>query len=85
MVRATVWASSVRITLPGTPTTSEHGGITERFFTSAPAATIDPAPITAPFITVACMPTVTSSSMVAPCTMALWPTDTRSPSVTGQS
>ena len=25
MLRATVWASSVRITLPGTPTTSEHG------------------------------------------------------------
>ncbi|KFC52131.1 hypothetical protein GY12_10165 [Micrococcus luteus] len=40
--------------------------------------------MTAPFITVADMPIRQSSSTVAPCTTAEWPTETPAPSVHGK-
>lgn len=51
--------------------------------TRACAATIEPAPITAPLSTVAPMPTRLPSSMVQPCSTALCPIETRSPIVIG--
>ena len=40
--------------------------------------------MTAPFMTVACMPMSTSSSTVQPCTTALWPIETRAPILSGE-
>ena len=71
--------------MPGTPATSERGGTSMPSVTSAPAAIIDSSPMTAPFMTIAPMPTSTWSPIVAPCTTAPWPTDTPSPRLTGRS
>jgi hypothetical protein len=75
---------SSRRTLPGTPATSERGGITCPSSTTVPPARSDSRPTTAPFITVADMPTMQSSSIVQPCRTALWPTLTPAPTVSGK-
>ncbi|ADI11935.1 hypothetical protein SBI_08817 [Streptomyces bingchenggensis BCW-1] len=75
---------SSRLTFAGTPATSEPGGTCIPCGTSACAATREPAPTRAPLSTVAPMPTSTSSSMTQPCSTALWPTETRSPTVAGK-
>ncbi len=51
--------------------------------TTEPAATSEPAPITARLSTVADMPIRQSSSIVHPCSTAAWPTLTRAPTVAG--
>src|SRR5262245_7875019 len=72
-------------TLPGTPTTSDPGGITLSSETSAPAATREPAPTTDRLSRIEPMPIKQPSSIVAPCTTARWPTTTRRPIETGTS
>ncbi len=49
-----------------------------------PPARSDSRPTTAPFINVADMPTMQSSSIVQPCSTALWPTLTPVPTVSGK-
>ena len=67
---------------PGTPATRLRGGMIVPSGITAPAATIDPLPIRAPFRMTAPIPTSTSSSRTQPCTVALWPIVTRSPTWT---
>ncbi len=77
-------AVSGRFTFAGTPATSEPGGTCIPCGTRACAATSEPAPMCAPLSTVAPMPTSTSSSITQPCSTALWPTETRAPTVSGK-
>src|ERR671917_521099 len=80
------WSSSVadRITLAGTPATSEPGGTCVPWVTTAPAATIDPEPMCAPFMTTLPIPTRTSSSTRAPCRTTRCPTVTPRPTTSGK-
>ena len=71
--------------LAGTPTATVRGGSTKFSVTSAPAPTMLPSPMTAPFITVACMPISAPSPTVQPCTSAQWPTVTFRPMRTSWS
>lgn len=57
-------------------------GMTVPSGTTAPAATMEPVPMRALLRTVAPMPMRTASSSRQPCTVALWPTVQRSPTVT---
>src|SRR5690606_21744719 len=77
------WSVSSRRTLPGTPATSEPGGMSAPSSTTAPPATRHPAPMRAPLRTTAPMPISEPSPIVQPWTTALWPTDTFSPMTTG--
>ena len=63
----------VRRTLPGTPATSELGGITVCSGSTAPAAMIDPSPIRQSFRMVHPIPISTASSTTQPWTVALLP------------
>src|ERR687884_704261 len=73
-----------RMTLAGTPATSEPGGTCVPWVTTAPAATIEPAPMCAPFMTTLPMPTSTSSSIRAPCRTTRCPTVTPRPTTSGK-
>ncbi len=75
LIPAACAALTGRTTFPGTPMTRLPAGMTISSGTSAPAAT-RPAPMTAPFKIVACIPIKQSSPTVQPCTTALWPMDT---------
>src|SRR5579859_7534948 len=72
-----------RTALPGTPMTSWPASIRLPSATSAAAATMQSSPSAALLRTVACMPTSTRSPIVAPCTMALWPSVQSAPMVQG--
>ena len=68
--------------LGGMPPTTDRGGSLP-WVTTAPAATIEPEPMCAPFITMLPMPTSTSSSTRAPCRTTLCPTVTPRPMSSG--
>jgi hypothetical protein len=76
---------NVRLTTPGTPITSERSGTIIPSRTSAPAAISDQRPTREPSSTRDPMPISTSSSTTAPWTIAQWPIETRSPTITGHS
>src|SRR5690606_31525974 len=64
------WSVSSRRTLPGTPATSEPGGMSAPSSTTAPPATRHPAPMRAPLRTTAPMPISEPSPIVQPWTTA---------------
>jgi hypothetical protein len=66
------------------PATTDPGGTVVFGVTTAPAATIEPEPMWAPFMTTLPMPTRTSSSTRAPCSTTRCPTVTPRPTVSGK-
>src|SRR2546422_6814425 len=69
--------------LAGTPAITPPAGKSAFSRTTAPLATTDPDPITAPLLIVEFMPTKQSSPMEQPWITAAWPTVTRPPMVAG--
>src|SRR6478735_7180935 len=82
-MRASPGSSISRRIFPGTPATSDRGGMTAPSGTTAPAAMRLPAPMRAPLSTMAPIPTRQSSSTVQPWRTARWPTDTPAPMLVG--
>src|SRR5438309_8335929 len=76
-------SSTERITFAGTPAITLPAGICADSRTTAPLATREPGPITAPLLMVAFIPIRQSSPTLHPWTTAAWPTVTRAPKVAG--
>src|SRR5437870_7952549 len=77
-------SSTERITFAGTPAITLPAGICADSRTTAPLATTEPWPITAPLLIVAFIPIRQSAPTVHPWTTAAWPTVTLAPKVAGR-